>query len=126
MKYWTFQPYAGFGPGAHSFIEGKRFSNCMESDEYISGKEFSYKHDDRSDKDVIVEYLMTSLRLIRGFKPEHFKAVTGVSIPGELDIRFKGLQSRGFVEFKDDYIRVTDKGLYVLDSIIYEVTEPFL
>lgn len=126
MKYWSFQPYAGFGPGAHSFIEGKRFSNDMSSDEYISRTKFFYKHDDRSDKDVIVEYLMTSLRLLRGFKPEHFKGVTGVSIPGELEIRFKGLQSRGLLDFNNDYIRVTDKGLDVFDSIIYEVTEPFL
>jgi len=126
MKYWTFQPYIGFGPGAHSFIEGSRFSNDMSAEEYIKGNQFNYKYDDRSDNDVIVEYLMTSLRLLRGFKPEHFKGVTGISIPGELEIRFKGLQGRGLMELKNDYIRITDTGLDVFDSIIYEVTEPFL
>jgi len=126
MKYWTFQPYAGFGPGAHSFIEGSRFFNDMSAEEYIKCNQFNYKYDDRSDKDVVVEYLMTSLRLLRGFKPEHFKKVTGVSIPEELMIRFNGLQRRGLMESNDDFIRITDAGLEVFDSIIYEVTEPFL
>lgn len=126
MKYWTFQLYTGFGPGAHSFTDEIRFSNIMSADEYLQSGEFRYKYDNRSEKDVIVEYLMTSLRILNGFKPEHFSEITGISIPHELRNRFMRLQDRGLLEYKDDCIKVTDNGLNVFDSIVYEVTEIFL
>jgi len=126
VKYWTFQPYSGFGPGAHSFAQGSRFSNDMSIDEYTSGKEFYYRYDKRSGSDIIVEYLLTSLRLLRGFKTDHFREITGISLPEELKARVNKMESRGLMKFNDESLRVTDEGIYFFDSIIYELTEPFL
>jgi len=98
----------------------------MSVEEYLKGVEFRYKYDNRSEKDVIVEYLMTSLRLLNGFKPDHFREATGISIPRELRSRFRRLKDRGLLEYKDGCIKVTDNGLNVFDSIVYEATEIFL
>ncbi len=35
MKYWRFEPYYGFGPGAHSFVDGERYFNPMTLSGYI-------------------------------------------------------------------------------------------
>lgn len=34
FKYWSFSPYLGFGPSAHSFIEPRRYWNCRSIKKY--------------------------------------------------------------------------------------------
>ena len=36
LKYWSFTPYLGFGPSAHSFIEFQRYWNCRNVKKYIN------------------------------------------------------------------------------------------
>ena len=46
LKYWRCQEYLGFGPAAHSFLNGKRFYNPPDQNAYLNscGKAVSYTH----------------------------------------------------------------------------------
>lgn len=35
LKYWLFEEYLGIGPGAHGFIENRRYSNVRSTDVYL-------------------------------------------------------------------------------------------
>lgn len=63
LKYWTMEPYAGFGAGAHSFDGRMRRENPEEVQEYIEGRAAleSPAHPDE-------ERLFTGLRLAAGVR----------------------------------------------------------
>lgn len=63
-KYWSGAPYLGFGLGAHSYIEGVRFSNSKDFGEYFARK---VKSEVLSNENKILERLMLGLRCDLGF-----------------------------------------------------------
>lgn len=94
MKYWKLQPYIGTGPGAHSYMDKKRFSVIKSPNKYISTVkkirdkkinridkkiEFLNKisffdiYENQSDKNEKLEFLMLSLRLDEGINLNEFK-----------------------------------------------------
>lgn len=125
MKYWTFHPYVGFGPGAHSFFDNRRFYNENSLEQYIKTGPFR-KEDMRSSSDAAVEFIMTSLRNLSGFNPARFKEVTGHDLPGEIKKRIMQMADEGFIEIEGSLYRITERGLDVFDSIVYRITEPVL
>ena len=125
-KYWDFTPYFGFGSGAHSFVNGKRSSNRLNAEEYIRSSEFHYDVDIPSGNAVIVEFLMTSLRRMNGFTGEEFAAVTSIPLPEALIAGFYSLKMNGMIEINNGRYRLSKKGLYFADSIIYQLAEKYL
>jgi oxygen-independent coproporphyrinogen-3 oxidase len=126
MKYWTFQQYIGFGPGAHSFFENRRYHNSPDFDMYFSGTESVFIEDIRTSSDAAVEFIMTSLRLINGFRPERFREVTGYNLPEEIMENILKLMEEGLIESDGDLYRVNPESLGIFDTIVYRITEPLL
>lgn len=125
MKYWTFQSYAGFGPGAHSFYNNKRYYNENSLEQYIK-KVSIIKEDLRKSSDAAVEFILTSFRLLMGFNPARFKDVTGYDLPGEIKNGLMQMVDEGLVEIKGPLFKISAKGLDVFDSVVYRITEPLL
>jgi len=67
MKYWTFAPYFGYGPGAHSFNGTDRFYNARTVEEYIERPSTAPVLDERTEGAAAEEFLLTGLRLSRRF-----------------------------------------------------------
>jgi oxygen-independent coproporphyrinogen-3 oxidase len=126
MKYWTFQPYIGFGPGAHSFFENRRYHNRSDLKMYLSGSESLLVEDIRTSSDAAVEFIMTSLRLLSGFRPARFREVTGYNLPEEIIENIVKLKSEGLIAGDGDLYRVTPEALSIFDTIVYRITEPLL
>jgi len=125
-KYWDFTPYFGLGAGAHSYVDGKRYSNRMQAAEYIRSGEFLYEYDTRDSDSIIVEFLMTSLRRMKGFSGEEFSAVTGKALPEAIISKLDSLKNEGMIEINDGKYYLSKKGLYLADSIIYQLAEDYL
>ncbi len=125
-KYWDFTPYFGFGSGAHSFVDGRRSSNKLNVMDYIKSKEFKYEVDTPTAENIIVEFLMTSLRRMKGFSADEFTAVTSISLPETVVSKLDSLKTEGMIEFDTGRYRLSKKGLYFTDSIIYRLTEEFI
>jgi oxygen-independent coproporphyrinogen-3 oxidase len=125
-KYWDFTPYFGFGSGAHSFADGKRYSNRLKVYEYIKSSGFFYDFDALTPESIIVEFFMTFLRRMKGFSFEEFINVTGVPISGSVIAVLNALLIEEMIEITDGRYHLSKKGLFYTDSIIYRLTEQFL
>ncbi len=129
LKYWQFSPYIGFGAGAHSFYKGDRFYNPSSIDGYIQGSNPLVK-DERTKESEMIEYLFTCMRLLKGISLNDFESRLGFAMPEELLNRVKKMESEGHLvieEMGDDTsIRFTYEGFFLMDSLLYEMTEMML
>ncbi len=81
--YWERGDYSGFGLGAASLIEGVRYKNTENMEEYIkkAGKESVVcSQEQLTKKDCMSEFMFLGLRESRGICANDFKAQFGVSI----------------------------------------------
>ena len=122
-KYWDFTPYYGFGSGAHSFVDGKRYSNRMSIQDYIAGTEFKYDVDIPTENNRIVEFIMTALRRKIGFSSEEFMSVTTVPLPKSVISELNKLIAENMIILEDGRYFLSKTGIYYADSIIYRLTE---
>jgi oxygen-independent coproporphyrinogen-3 oxidase len=71
LKYWTLDPYIGFGADAHSFDKGKRWGNIEAAAEYVSrwraGLPVRLEESEASSEE---ERFFVGLRLMSGIRPE--------------------------------------------------------
>ena len=76
--YWTNQPYYGFGMGAASYVNGKRFTRPRTRREYYNWIEAGAIIDapDITPTDYILETLMLGLRLAEGIDTAQFERDT--------------------------------------------------
>ena len=79
LKYWRLDDYMGFGPGAHSCVDGLRYSYVRDLDKYIDGIFGNsdiideYEKPDRLDR--AAEYIMLGMRTVRGISKDEYNAV---------------------------------------------------
>ncbi len=122
IGYWTGVPYLGLGLGASSYVDGCRFCNCSDLEEYLAsdpGKR--YEEQVLTEQDMQEEYFFVGLRMVQGVSLSGFEERFGVSAeavyPGLIDrlIREGGAELGG----KDrDYFRLTDFGMDVSNYIM--------
>ncbi len=125
-KYWDFTPYYGFGPGAHSFVDGKRYSCNMPVEKYLTADDFIYQYDNPPRNGIKVEFIMTALRRMKGFGMDEFIKVTGAAPDKALLERLELLAGEGLLGYSDNKYHLTGKGLLVADAVIYRLTEHLL
>ena len=97
MKYWQLYPYIGSGPGAHSYINKKRFSiikspkkyndffgqkqskkSINEKIQYLNNNGMLDLYENQIKKNHIIEYLMLRLRLSDGISKKEFSDYFGI------------------------------------------------
>ncbi len=130
MKYWTFQPYIGLGPGAHSFIRNRRYINRMSIGKYLESVDLELGEDVRSGYAPLVEYILTGLRLREGFSLEKMKKLTGFGLPEKVSEKFHKLERDGLVRIKkgtgEHQIQLTERGILLADAVIFDAVESLL
>ena len=73
QKYWAMEPYAGFGPGAHSDFGNVRFAYERDLASYIKGNLTLSEREELSERDRMQEYIMLSLRTTAGIDKLYFE-----------------------------------------------------
>ncbi len=122
--YWRMGDYLGFGLGASSFLEGKRFTNTSDRDEYWDSAKGSYQRfralEKQSEKATMEEYMFLGLRTLAGIRPaqfeEKFRRPMQEVYGGVIDKLCTG----GFLENSDGALRLTDKGIDVSNRVLSE------
>lgn len=114
---WNQKEYIGFGAGAHSYTDGCRYSNIADIEEYIRNYEIEKSEDniilhEKQDKTAMAkEFILLSLRKIKGCNKQDFFEKFGYDIEKGFDDKFKKIKSEGLIDIQEKNIKLTDKGI---------------
>ena len=120
LKYWTLEEYLGFGPGAHSDFQGRRFAWARDLEDYLSGFPTRGEEQVLSRRDRAEEYLMLRLRLTRGLHPDHFEGMFGLDFSPFVPF-LKRCEAAGYAVRQAGAWRLTPQGFLVSNQIIGEL-----
>ena len=108
---WEQKEYIGLGAAAHSYLEGKRYSNTGNLEDYIKDFEDKEIQEIQSKEDMQKEYMLLGLRKIQGVSISKFKEKF---IENPIYLFRKELQKlvdSGLLYIDGDFIRLTNRGL---------------
>lgn len=126
LGYWTGEEYLGLGLGASSYVDGTRYRNTDNMSVYTEdiGDMLNEKlHEDietLSPNNMISEYIILHLRLVKGFSKEEFKERFGhdvCDLYGDVIVKYIGL---GLMEEADGFLRLTARGFDVSNIVMAE------
>src|SRR5581483_1845336 len=121
LKYWTRQPYLGFGVDAHSMLRrnqgqaGVRFSNPDAVEKYLAG-DASGSTEITMDS-ALEEAFFLGLRLNRGINLEEFAAQFGQHALAAYSDKISELLILGLLEREDNLLRLTAKGRLLSNEV---------
>ena len=121
--YWRTGEYMGFGLGAHSYFNGRRFHNTYNLDEYMRSGQFKkYDVELLSEKDKMAEFMFMGLRMSEGVSVSEFKRRFGMNIDEIYGKELKEIISEGLAFERDNRVILTDYGFdvsnYVFEKFI--------
>ncbi len=123
-NYWNFTPYFGFGPAAHSFDGEKRSWNLPSLSRYLKamdGGESCQREEILTPVDRFNEYIMLSLRQIKGINIQYLNEETTFDIPESFfKTLSKHLREGNLIE-EGGQIIIPSRKLFVSDGIIREL-----
>jgi oxygen-independent coproporphyrinogen III oxidase len=127
LKYWTRQPYLGFGVDAHSMLlaaneawEAVRFATADSLEAYVAGA--SLQRTSVSRQAAIEETFFLGLRLAQGVDLERVRSEFGTGVVTALEAVLVELASSGLIDWEGDWVRLTARGRLLSN----EVFERFL
>ena len=120
IKYWQCREYIGLGAAAHSYLNGKRFYNTSELSEYMSGNRHTNDIITLTEQDKISEFMIMGLRMNIGISENEFKKRFKKSIDDVYKAEIEKFIEYGFLVRNNGFIRFSDKGRNVSNSILCE------
>ena len=128
LKYWTRQPYLGFGMDAHSMLrlagdgrsEALRFSTSDSLDQFVAGAGLNWI--DVTREAALEETFFLGLRLNRGVNLQEVRAQFGGATVEGLRPMLEDLAASGMIDWERDRVRLTARGRLLSN----EVFERFL
>ncbi len=126
LKYWTLEPYLGFGPGAHSDFGGRRFSWARDLDGYIygalNGNPPAGENAAVSQAERAGEYLMLGLRTADGISGDRYEKKYGGDF-APVQEKMTEFQERGWARMRDGNWRLTPEGFQLSNQLIGQVLD---
>jgi len=126
LNYWRFGDYLGIGAGAHSKITTAstgsidRYWKRRQPEHYLNNHDkFIAGTRVLNQEDLVMEYMMNSLRLNEGFTFSQFEQHTG--LPRDIIAsQLLKLQQRELIAIQEERIATTTLGQRFLDSVLQE------
>jgi oxygen-independent coproporphyrinogen-3 oxidase len=115
--YWTGREYLGVGPGAHSYLDGRRFHNEPSIEAYVAGRDGfpeSVRREEalgRTEREL--EELMLSLRTSRGLPCKRLEGHRTFA---------DDLLAGGLARVDNGRFCLTDRGYLLLNEIVLRLT----
>ena len=122
LKYWTDGEWLGFGPGAHSTIDGMRSRNVSATAEYIEavgpGGALVAEARQMSTQERMEDALFTGLRLTDGLAVEGIRARYGVDLWEEFGAELQPFREFGWLIYDGCRLRLTRAGMLLAHEIM--------
>ncbi|MBD2253802.1 radical SAM family heme chaperone HemW [Nostoc parmelioides] len=122
--YWENRPYYGFGMGAASYVEGKRFTRPRKTKEYYQWvQELIANHgvidwEITPKADVLLETLMLGLRLADGVSLAALTEEFGKEKIQELHQCLQPYFTQGWVQVVGDRLRLSDPDGFLFSNVV--------
>lgn len=114
LVYWHNEPWLGFGAGAHSWMEGRRWANVRHPREYIAaleaGRSPVAEVEESERRTEMGETMMLGLRLTEGVSDVRFRARFGVGLEEVFGRELAELRDLGLLEWDGNVARLTARG----------------
>ena len=125
LNYWKRGEYIGVGVSASSFMQGKRFTNTFDLDEYmkcvISGFYPAVTSEQVDEADSKFEFIMLALRTKYGVNMKEYKEKFNVSLAEDFPNALQ--KTAKYLELDGDILRIKDEYLYVQNSVLIPFME---
>ena len=115
--YWRTQEYKGFGLGAHSYMDGRRFHNTYDFKEYIEEKVKPLDMELLSDEEKEEEFMFMGLRMTEGISKRDFRERFKTDIYNVYGEELKTLIEEKLINEKDDRIFLSERGIDISNQI---------
>ena len=120
--YWSLKEYIGVGSASSSYIDGSRFSNTTNINDYIEkiNNNVSVVIDkyENSIKDEMEEFVFMGLRMISGIDLLRFKKKFGIDINSIYKEVIEKNIKDGLLVVKEDKMFLTAKGMELSNSVM--------
>ncbi|MFQ5672969.1 MAG: radical SAM family heme chaperone HemW [Nitrospinales bacterium] len=124
LNYWENGEYLGIGAGASSFLAGRRFKNYAPPSRYIrevqSRGDAVESNEHPGKAQAMGETMMLGLRLLKGVDLKQFENRFQVSFSKTYGPAVAALLQKKLIALKNNRISLSQKGLYLADSVILE------
>lgn len=119
LKYWEQKEYLGFGPAAHSYLNGKRFYFDRNLKGYLTSPAPIFDGEGGSRE----EYVMLKLRLCDGLNFDDYESKFNIPFSQAAIDKVKSFEKMGLICFKPNGFALTTQGFLVSNTIISEIIE---
>lgn len=117
LIYWHNEAYAGFGPGAYSFLNSVRSRNTRDIGRYLAAPGEKEERLALSEREVRVETVIQHLRLRAGLPRAYYRARFGADVDADFGAALCQLAARGLVADDGACIAPTGAGFELNNEI---------
>lgn len=117
LLYWRNEEYAGFGPGAYSFLSGVRSRNHVPLSAYLANPGEKAEALELTAREIRTETLIQHFRLTEGLAKDYYENRFKRSLREDYGIALDALIARGLLEEDPNSIRPTMKGFELNNEI---------
>ena len=125
LAYWHNQAYVGVGPGAASFLNGRRWTNRPDLAAYVAalgnGRLPPAESERLTGRSAMAEALMLALRLIEGADRRAFAARYGGDPVQAFPLCLARYADLGAVIITSSHVRLAPEALFVADTILADL-----
>jgi oxygen-independent coproporphyrinogen III oxidase len=125
LVYWRNEEYLGFGPGAVSYVGGRRWTKEKYPPRYIAkvraGNDLTVESECLEPDAALAETLMLGLRLREGVALSRLQARFGVDPAARFAAPIARLRAKGMLEQEGNRLRLTHHGLLFANDASLEL-----
>lgn len=118
ITYWNNEEYYGFGLGAHGYIDGFRYENTRNINDYINGK---YRLEEKliSKQEQMENEVMLGLRKIEGINLQNFFNKYEINLQEVFPVK-PLIKSKDLI-YNNGYIYINPERIYVMNEILLKL-----
>ena len=125
LKYWMGREYVGFGPGAHSYLNGLRYAYPKDLEHYLesleAGESVALSESEAiPPREQAREYLLLRMRTLRGVEEWEYRRSFGLNFE-PIARRLEFFESHRWTEQSDHRWHFTPQGFLLSNALIEEL-----
>ena len=120
LTYWKDKEYIGIGLGASGYLDGIRYENTKNLDNYLNGEYIASKEKVTKEKDLIY-YLLTNLRLEDGFLRKDFFDRFGIDFVEKYSPKIDRFIQTKHLIIDKNRVKLSDSGMLIMDHILLNI-----